>query len=354
MLMPIKIATALAVASVTALTGLSAGPALARPAPVASTAPAPGSVVAVGDATTQFLADQLAATWDAGHQGKTQLYSVDSTGTAKVVTKKGCRSIARPNGSDPGINALAANVKDPASKKNFCVDFARVTRSEKSSDPSNVAFVPLALDNVTYATAPDSNAPHNLTQHDLAEIYNCTVKNWDAFKGGKNAPIKPLLPQAGSGTAAFFLVAIGAAPPTPGCATQPPSLEENEGTNSIFTGKSAADEIIPFSAGVWVAQAYHSAPCGKKPAGSQNKFGCDANGKLRLNDINGTSPVAGHALSLKFAGRFIRTLFDVVRTAHTPDTIPSYLEPFIGQKGLFCANPAVIRDYGFAPTPSCG
>lgn len=197
MRMPIKIATALAGACVVALTGLSAGPALARSAPAARSVPAPGSVVAVGDATTQFLADQLAATWDAGHQRKTQIYSVDSTGTPQVVTKKGCPAIPRPNGSTPGIRALVASVKDPASKKNFCVDFARVSRAEASTDPSNVVFVPLALDNVTYATAPNSNAPRNLTTHDLAEIYTCTVTNWDKFKGGKNAPIKALLPQAG-------------------------------------------------------------------------------------------------------------------------------------------------------------
>jgi len=353
MRMPIKIATALAVACVVALTGLSAGPALARPAPAARSVPAPGSVVAVGDATTQFLADQLAATWDAGHRGKTQIDSVSSTGTAKIVTKQGCRPIPRPNGSAPGIRALVANVRDPVSKKNFCVDFARVTRSRAPTDPSNVVFVPLALDNVTYATAPKSNAPRNLTTHDLAEIYTCTVTNWDKFKGGRNAPIKALLPQAGSGTAAFFQAVIGVSTP-PHCVSQPASLEENEGTNSVFTGKSAADEIIPFSSGVWVAQAYHSALCGKKPTATQNTFGCDANGKLQLNDINGTSPVADKALSLTFTRDFIRTLFDVVRTAHTADTIPSYLEPFLGQKGLFCTNPAVIRDYGFVPTPACG
>ncbi len=44
----------------------------------------------------------------------------------------------------------------------------------------------------------------------------------------------------------------------------------------------------------------------------------------------------------------------MVRTAKTKDSIPTYLEQFIGTKGLVCKNPSLVKDYGFLPDPSCG
>jgi hypothetical protein len=125
---------------------------------------------------------------------------------------------------------------------------------------------------------------------------------------------------------------------------------------------------------LWVAQAFHSPTC--KTAGCvntktgavdchpptkvQNKFGCDVNGPLKLNSVNATSPTIGSGtktvLNPKFTAVLIRTVFDVVRTAKTRDSIPVYLEPILGSTGYFCSNAArpVLTDYGFESTAACG
>jgi ABC-type phosphate transport system substrate-binding protein len=357
-------------AVVATVTTLSAGAALADPP--AKVTPAPGSVVSVGANTTQYLSDALSATWDKKNPKKTQLYSWDALDAAgvdnNIVTKKGCAPIVRPNGSGPGITALADNVKDPRDRKDYCIDFARSSRAVKSTDPTDITFIPLAKDIVTYASlAKGSNAPKNLTTTDLQEIYNCSITNWNQL-GGPDEPIVPLLAQSGSGTVSFFLSAIGVSSPG-SCVSEPGTLEENEGVNSIFTGANAANEIIPFSAGDWVAQAYHSAKCLKSACTAnkagvvcrpdtkkgQNAFGCDLNGVLGLNDINGTSPTTGTgaktALNPKFSLGFIRTLSDVVRGT---SKLPGYLSTFLGRKGWYCKNTTLIKDYGFLTDSACG
>jgi ABC-type phosphate transport system substrate-binding protein len=355
-------------AAVATVTALSAGPALADPP--AHVSPAPGSVVSVGAQTTQYLSDALAATWDKAHPKKTQLYTWDAANSlgvdGNITTKKGCAKILRPNGSSPGITSLAANIKIGS---HFCIDFARSSRAEKSTDPTGLSFIPLAFDSVTYASVTKgSNAPANLSTKDLTEIYTCTATKWNQVGGKSSATIHPLLAQTGSGTVSFFLAAIGVT--TPGkCVDEPTTLEENQGVDPIFTGANAKNEIIPFSAGDWIAQAYHSAACLNKtctpvkgvtckPKKGQNAFGCDANGVLKLNNINGTKPVNGTgtsaALNPKFSSIFIRTLYNVVRTAKTKDSIPAYLEQFLGAKSLFCTNNALVKDYGFLADPACG
>jgi phosphate transport system substrate-binding protein len=349
-----------------AVTALSAGPALADP-PHGVT-PAPGSVVSTGAGTTQYLSDALSATWDSKFPHKTQIYSWDALNPEgldnNIAFKSGCTKFLRPNGSSPAVAALSAGAGG-TTKGHPCMDFARSSRAPKSTDPTNLTFIGQALDNVTYASlAKGSNAPHNLTISQLNKIYTCAVTNWDQV-GGKNAPIKPLLAQAGAGTVSFFLAAIGVNTPGP-CVTEPGTLEENEGVNPIF--KNNKDAIIPFSAGDWVAQAYHSAKCLNtsctltggvtcKPKGTQNKYGCDLNGVLGLNDINGTSAIKGtgsktvlnppaSAAKGGFNNLFVRSLYDVVRGTKS---VPKYLVPFLGPKGWYCANPTLIKDYGFEP-----
>jgi ABC-type phosphate transport system substrate-binding protein len=346
-----------------AVTALSAGPALADP-PHGVT-PAPSSVVSAGANTTQYLSDALSAAWDTKYPHKTQIYSwdaLDPEGTDNdIAFKSGCPKFLRPNGSSPAIAAVAGG--DAATTKGHpCLDFARSSRAPKATDPTNISFIGLGLDNVTYASlASGSNAPKNLTTTQLHNIYTCSVTNWDQV-GGKNAPIKPLLAQSGSGTVSFFLAAISVTSPGP-CVSEPATLEENEGVDPIF--KNNKDAIIPFSAGLWAAQAYHSAKCLKtsctldggvicKPKGTNNKYGCDLNGVLALNDINGTAPIKNKALNPPasavkggFSNAFVRNLYDVVRGVKK---IPSYLTQFLGPKGWFCSNPTVFKDYGFEPS----
>src|SRR6185437_9765573 len=127
-----------------------------------------------------------------------------------ITLKKGCAKIARPNGSSGGITALTT--QNANTGKSPCMDFARSSRDRASTDPvfgpGGISFIALGGDAVTYATFPGSNAPANLTTAQLFKIYTCAVTNWKQV-GGKNAPIKAFIPQSGSGTAKFFLAAVG-------------------------------------------------------------------------------------------------------------------------------------------------
>jgi hypothetical protein len=375
---------------------LVAGVALADP-PTGVT-PSASSVAGVGSRTSEYLLDQLSLDYDAAHPHKTQIYSFDAcqgvSCGGSVVLKTGCKPVswASISGTSAGIAALEAGARSGKTGLGpFCVDFARSSRQPKASDPNNITFVALALDNVTYATISrdkqfpaGSNVPADLTTVQLKNIYSCTVKRkgykantWGALLGSKakrgtrNVAIAPYLP-LGAEVLLSFLSAISV--PTPGtCVTEPGNLEGDEGVSPIFQGKAAPNILVPYSAGRWVS-AYHSAACAtagcptvngqggfikcKTPTKTQNVFGCNVNGVLQINDINGTSPTtgkgAGLVLNQGFTSGFVYTLYDVVRG--TNGSIPSYLQKFFGPKGAFCSKPyqRVIRSYGFDVDPRCG
>jgi ABC-type phosphate transport system substrate-binding protein len=368
--------------------------------------PRPCDIVGAGSNTTEYVLDQLSVNYNKpivkAHPGsqtasckkfpKPFLYSWDAlqnaaaTSSPVIKFKSGCTGEERPNGSSPGIADLAAGAGGTTGG-HPCLDFARSARAPKSTDPTNLSFIAFGLDNVTYATIgkskkfpKGSNAPANLSTTDLHNIYSCTATTWNQVGGTSHAKIKPLLPQSGSGTVSFFLAAIGVVTPGP-CVNEPTTLEENQGVAPIFRFKAAPNYLIPYSAGKWVAQEYHSPPCAhstcpsdptgvfikcKKPKPVQNEFGCAENGVLKLNDINGTDPLKGRALNPPasasnpkgFTAAFVRSLFNVVRGTKT---IPGYLAPIFGPAGFVCSagQRATIQDYGFEPAhvagfPTCG
>jgi len=377
------IAAAAVLATATALT---VGPALADPVNGKGKAVTPASfdVVGVGSNTIEYLLDQLSVDYNAAHKTHNKshpwIYSWDATNPKTgaladlIRTKTGCAKLARPNGSSAGIATLASNIKDP--KGGFCEDFARSSRGREPTDPAKgkggILFVALAKDAVTVATlAKGSNAPASLSTADLTKIYSCTATHWNQVGGTSTAKIDPVLPQSSSGTRAFFLTSIGVT--TPGtCVTSSETLEENEGIASVF--KNHPNVIVPFSTGKFLAQAYHSPTCANasctkchKPKKGQNEFGCDVNGDLKLNSINGTKPTVGkgakQTINPNFSAAFVRVVYDVVRySTSTSDHIPASLEPFFASKtakvsGWFCSNKtahAALLSYGFLPTPLCG
>jgi len=395
-------------AAIVTTIALTAVPALADPP--SGTTPRPADAVGVGADTTQYLLDQLAGSYDSAHKNnKTLLYSWDATNPStgavgdNIATKSNCAVISRPNGTGQGVSALDANVTDPKSPSNYCVDFARAASPRTASDPpyaaGGIAFVSLAGDAVTWAdrstAAGGTDAPANLTVTQLIKIFECQYTNWKQV-GGKSAPIKAFLPQTSSGIRSFFLLALGGGttPITPGSCvidgttSDPNSLEQNEGVNAIL---NSPETIYIYSVGAYLAQAYHSAACIKtncspnasgeicKPSGSQNEFGCDETGVLQLNTIGGSKPTAPWPLTATstkaiinkgFSLAFQHTLYDVVRyDPNTTDHIPGAekgapgginLEQFFGASGYLCTAAAAktaIKNYGFLPTwklSTCG
>jgi ABC-type phosphate transport system substrate-binding protein len=377
----------LAAGGAVALIAASAVPALADP-PHGVT-PRPGDVVGVGSDTIGYLLDQFSHDYNKTHpQAPALLYSWDPVGPAgktggAIVTKAGCKAIARPDGSSAGIAALEANTIDPADPNDFCVDYAGSSRAATASDPGcavpGICFVPFASDAVTWAArdaaSGGTDAPASLTLAQLKNIYQCKITDWPRV-GGKKAPIRPFLPQTSSGTRAFWLTALGGGTPVkPGSCVSDVSntLQDNQGTSPALDSPEA---IVPYSVADYIAQVYHDAPCtvpscggspACTPAGSENLFGCDQHGVLGIKKIGGTKPVlpwppplSPPCLKCKinpnFSKPFQRVVYIVVRAAATHDDIPAYLEPFFAAKtasppGFVCASPTAqtdITNYGFS------
>jgi ABC-type phosphate transport system substrate-binding protein len=384
-------------------TALAVAPAMADPIngkgkPVT---PAATDVVGVGSDTIQNVLNQFSVSYNASHKTGPRLYSWDATNPSTgaigdmITLKKGCKALARPNGSSGGIAALTT--ENATTGKSPCMDFARSSRDRATTDPAftagGISFIALGGDAVTYATFPGSNAPANLSTKQLFQIYTCGVpakggnpaNNW-ADLGGKKGPIKAFIPQSGSGTRSFFLTAIGITSGVPGtCVSDGATkkvpggtVEENEGVNALLN-KDKPDTIFPFSIGKYIAERYHSAKClshfckpetsgsnkGKTclPSKTQNQFGCDTHGSMVLNKVNNTAPTKPFPLPSKgsptvnpgFSKLFTRSLFIVVSFPKKSQTngIPNYLLPFFGPKGFTCSAAAkpILLNYGFVVFP---
>ena len=276
-----------------------------------------------------------------------------------------------------------ASKADPADHSDQCVDYAGSSRAppapQQALRSGSACFIQLAGDVVTWASrgaaSGGSDAPASLTMTQLKDIYLCKVTNW-AKVGGKHAAIKAFLPQTSSGTRTSWLTALGggtAVKPGRCVSDEGNTLQDNQGISPVL---DSAEAIFPYSVADYIAQAYHEAKCASAscsgspachPAATQNRFGCDRNGVLGLNEIGGTKPVLPWplpkssckkcAINPKFSHPFLRTVLIVVRHAATADHIPAYLEPFFAAKtakihGWVCSSStamADIRDYGFLP-----
>jgi ABC-type phosphate transport system substrate-binding protein len=135
-----------------------------------SNTPSDTAIVAVGSDTIQFLADQFQS--DAVGT-PSDFFSYDATPAGSITPKTGCASITRPNGSGAGISALAANAQPDGDTTDYCIDVARASRVPSPTDPTGLAFVPIAGDAVTISREATTNTPANLTIADLTAIYSC-------------------------------------------------------------------------------------------------------------------------------------------------------------------------------------
>lgn len=391
-----------AVGALAVTAAMVAAPAMADPINSSKhkVTPAPYDIVSVGSESIYAISDQLSFNYNKTVGKKHSpthpyYYSWDAVPfarpnatTTKIVLKAGCKKNIRPDGSGAGISALGTYGNTSYKGKTYpCIDFARSSRPRKSSDPvfgaGGDAFVTLWRDAVTYATTKNTNAPSSLTLAQLQAIFGCNVVaahgfakwTWGALLGSKakdpKAVIDPILPQAGSGTLSFWQeTALGfPSDGEPLCGSakslsvdQQP--EENEGLSKVFLlhGKPNPNVIYPFSIGAWVAQQYHSTTCGKKAKKGENAFGCNENGVLHLNAIEGFSPTvkgkgkhAAPVTNSRFPAPFDRFLYAVVPySTTTTDHIPANLEGLLGHNGYFCKQTKVVAAYGFEATGLCG
>lgn len=206
---------AFAAAVATSAVTLIASPAHATytPQPEDSKAtPVAADLIGVGSDTTMLALHDAAVLWNGGAKsGYSQTFDVASfsaLGGGDITLPTNGLQL-RPNGSSAGkAKLLDANYTD--------VDFARssdrVGGTGKEAEGDALEGIPFALDTVVSAVSnlTASHAPASLTKAQLVSIYNCTSTNWNQV-GGTDGPIKPLVPQTGSGTEKFFKAQLGLA-----------------------------------------------------------------------------------------------------------------------------------------------
>jgi len=271
-----------AVAICTALGVAVAGLAFAAPSyadPVSS------SYVLVGSDTLQDSGNALAngtsvsGTGVRVTAGNSAIGSFDAFGSAAIQTKPSGPYFARPAGSGDGVKALSRSIDGglfsvsgnatPAITITGQVDIARTSSGPVANTSGALAYVPYGRDALSYAYV--GTGLGEITAAQLKSIYECTLTSINGVA------VKPVLPQAASGTRKFFLTAIGN--PTLGSCVVQNGVAENDGT--VIT----AGQIIPFSVASWIAQS--------------NGAGQDRTGSALLGSaVAGVAPTTGTGTAL--------------------------------------------------------
>lgn len=359
-------------AAVISMTATMATGAVADPA--SGVTPRKIDIVGTGSDTTQLLLDRLSKDFNKNRTAtQSKLYSWDAVGSSTITEKAGCAAATRPNGSSAGITELEANNRPASDTTHYCVDFARSSRPRSASDPADpntILFLPYAIDAVTWSADKLTGSTHataSLSTKQLNAIYSCDASllgtgrtgpvTWREVGGTSTDKIIPVIPQSSSGTRKFFLTQIGVTTLGSCVRGQDDSVEENEGTNTIFKNKTTAPDIIfPYSVAVYLAQ-------------TQGGHGTGTQGKQVLRKVNGVSPTVKNKTTGKLRINtnfdYLRFVYNVVRNAaadpSSSQVVPAYLRGLFGNgtagSGWLCKNAtakADIASYGFLPTSLCG
>jgi ABC-type phosphate transport system substrate-binding protein len=361
-------------AALVAFGGIGVGTALADPYPPLSGPPATTSIVGVGSDTVTplFSGNELytdnsgTCTTDGGQTSGDLTQDYDATNPAnllyswdavnpctgasgdQIVTKSGCASIARPDGSSAGITQLNVDTTDGTINGDtvYCIDYARSSRAPNATTFDD-AFSKLATDSLAWSypviSGETNPQPTSLTHAELVDIYNCTDTNWDQITGDtNNAPIVAVVPQSGSGTRATWLTDLGLTAfgscVVNGVAANGDVIEENTGLSAgnvdQFTAAGAQDAIFPYSIGDWIAQSAAVTGDGSSAPGNATVGGHATSiwghGNLALGETVNTLGEVEAAVTTNsdkqpvinpaWSSQFDRTLYAVVRNGFTDPT----------------------------------
>lgn len=321
-------------------------------------------LVGAGSDTTQDVVGGLATV-------VTDLGSYDATGSATIQTRSGGPFFTRPNGSTSGVQALSASI-NPGGTHLFPatggvsitdqIDFARSSSSPSSSFPgTDLTFIPFARDAVTFAVSAASDFPRDIALGNagqdtispapftLRNIYRGTVTSYvDASL--EPVTIRPIIPQTGSGTRAFWLSALGLTEST--IIGTPTTDIGNTAQEHNGTYIKNAGDIAPFSIAQYVAQGNH----GVLPTSVLER-----RGTVELGNIDTVKPLlltTGGGVELNTAFPVNRLVFNVVETARLTGSAPEDLQlqaAFVGSSSAVCAASTTIKQYGFGTIGSlCG
>lgn len=330
-------------------------------------------LVGVGSDTTQDVLNGLAAGSPGGGISAIGSYDATLVGSAQIRTRSVSSPLFnRPNGSTAGVQALSASVNNtgtrlfPASggvSITGQVDFARSSSAPSSSSVgTDLTFIPFARDAVTFAVSAASDFPRDIAlgaasqdalspaPFTLRNIYRGTVTSY-SDSDFNQVTIRPIIPQAGSGTRSFWLGALGL---TEAAIVNTPTTDlSNTAQEHDGSSVTGVGDIMPFSIAQFIAQGNYRALPTTVP---------ERRGNVELGRVGTIKPLlasTGGGVELNAAFPINRLVFNVVETSRLSTTaVPADFllrSTFAGTTSTVCNAETTIRQYGFAPIGSlCG
>lgn len=316
---------------------------LAVIAPMASADPV-GSpqfrdLAGVGSDTTQDVLNALSEVVTIS--GTKVIGSYNASGTpAQFQTKSNATCTYNRSevvGSGAGVGKLQDSLENVDGKQG-CLDFARSSSNNAASFPANppggpgrMSYVPFAVDALTFAIRDDSPLPNSLSVADLRAIYDCQLPPTD---------VKPIIPQAGSGTRQFFLQQLGY--------TSAEIANFNATTHPCVTFNDAQNNPILENTGTLLTNSLNIAPYSVAQYQSQiNRVIPDVHGRTVLGQIDGKV-----ATQLATDATMKRDVYNVI--PFSKEGAAPWSTVFVGPNSLVCQAPSTITRLGFGVAPNCG
>jgi hypothetical protein len=275
----------------------------------------------MGSDTTQTLMNALAEIVTVN--GTKVIGSYDAIGSTTVATKStaACAAVPRANGSSAGRDALLKSLQ----ANDGCLQFARSSSSRGTwtSTPS-MTWIPFATDALTFAVRGDGDVPRELTKAQIVAIFKCEVPS-----------IQPALVQTGSGTRSSWLSYVGITEAQIAAGTYKCLVPEKDG--GTFPGNLPQEhdgrelkknQIMPYSAAVYQAQLYGTAP--------------DRRGRSVIGVVDGIVPTI---INTGFGN--LRDVNNIIPTAKVTDTNSTEYKVFVGKDSLICKAKPQINLQGF-------
>jgi hypothetical protein len=285
----------------------------------------------MGSDTTQTLMNALADVITV--DGQKVLGSYDAIGSTTVATKStpACSAVPRANGSSAGRDALQRSL----AANDGCLQFARSSSSRGTyTSPISMVWIPFATDALTFAVRDDGDVPRGLSKAEIVAIFKCEVPAY-----------QPALVQTGSGTRQSWLSYVGITEAQIAAGTYPCLVPQKDG--GTFPGNLPQEhdgrelkknQIMPYSAAVYQAQMYGTAP--------------DRRGRSVVGYIDGVVPTV---INTEFSG--VRDVNNIIPTEKALDTNSLERRVFVGTDSLICrAKPDInLQGFGDLRDPSkCG
>ncbi|MDM7830630.1 Ig-like domain repeat protein [Cellulomonas edaphi] len=333
-----------------------------------------GTLVGLGSDTTQAVVGGLATAI-----GGNVLASYDATGSASVLTRAGGVAVPRANNSGGGRDLLRVAIgqtetaaipvfnSSPVTVTTSTiagqVQFARSSGGAGSADVADdgvLTYIPFAVDAVSYATAPNSVIPTDLTKAQIVSIFkgeltqvivngSSTHLEGPAYAlqaGDVATPITTFLPAVGSGTRSYWLGQMGITEANISAGTYPNlkdkdfagnAVQEHQG-GSLVSGTDAQDSgaIAPFSIAQWVAQGNAKTP--------------DLRAGVRINAVNSQAATTGSAGSFALNpsyNAFTRPVYNIVPSVLADDPTSEIAKTFVGSTSRVCQQTGTITAFGF-------